>query len=115
MAGPWGVLSVRPAAATTIVEGDIDGAPLGVLPISPAAATIVVEGAVDGVEFVDGRPPWGAHPPRVVGHRWRHQGPPVGVPIPSALHVPSNHCNETQVVVIDPIGFLPWAPRRCDD
>jgi hypothetical protein len=30
--------------------------PLGVLPVSPVAATTVVEGVVDGTESVDGSP-----------------------------------------------------------
>jgi hypothetical protein len=29
MAGPWGVLPVGPAPATTVVVGDVDGGPPG--------------------------------------------------------------------------------------
>jgi hypothetical protein len=46
MAGPWGVLSVGPTAATTGVR-DIEGGPLGVLSAGPAAATTRV-GDIDG-------------------------------------------------------------------
>jgi hypothetical protein len=53
MVGALGVLSVGPAATTTEVVGDVDGAPWGVLPVGPVAATIEVVGDVDG------KPPWG--------------------------------------------------------
>jgi hypothetical protein len=42
-AGPLGVLPGAPAAATIIVDEDVDGGPLGVLPGALAAATIVVD------------------------------------------------------------------------
>jgi hypothetical protein len=38
MAGPWGLLSGFPAAATTDVE-DVDGGPPGVLAAGPTATT----------------------------------------------------------------------------
>jgi hypothetical protein len=53
-AGPLGVLSGAPAAATTVVDEDIDGGPPGVLPGALAVATIVVD------EDVDAGPPGGA-------------------------------------------------------
>jgi hypothetical protein len=54
MVGPLGVLLVDPAAATTRVQGEVDGGPpRGVLSMDLIAATIEV------VEDVDGGPPWG--------------------------------------------------------
>jgi hypothetical protein len=46
--GPLGVLPGALAAATIVVDEDIDGGPLGVLPGAPAAVTIVVDEDVDG-------------------------------------------------------------------
>jgi hypothetical protein len=48
MAEPLGVLSAGAAAATTVVEEDVDGKPLGVLPAGPGVATTIVEEDVDG-------------------------------------------------------------------
>jgi hypothetical protein len=42
------VLCAGPAAATTEVEGDVDGGPLGVLLAGPVVATTEVEKDVDG-------------------------------------------------------------------
>jgi hypothetical protein len=62
-----------------------------VLPVGPAVATTVVEEDADS-------------------------GPsPAGVPIPSVLPIPSDPCKKTWVVVIDPMGCSPWAPKHCDD